>query len=71
MGISTLLRSRTVAALASPHGIDHYLSQMNPMWAAHDVRARVVAVHRETDTAGSPVATLTLRPTPGPCTPNS
>ena len=33
------------------------------MWAAHDVRARVVDVHRETDTPGAPVATLTLRPT--------
>ncbi|HXH78197.1 ferredoxin reductase [Nocardioides sp.] len=63
MDISTLLRSRTVAALASPHGIDHYLSHVNPMWAAHDVRASVVAVHRETDTPGAPVATLTLQPT--------
>lgn len=61
--LSRFARSRTVAALASPHGVDHYLSRMNPMWAAHDVRARVVAVHRETDTPGAPVATLTLQPT--------
>ena len=58
------LRSRTVAALTSPHGVDHYLSQIvNPMWAAHEVRGRVVAMHRETDTIGAPVATLTLQPT--------
>ena len=60
----SILRSRTVAALTSPHGVDRYLEQVNPMWAAHEVRARVVDVHRETrgaDTA--PVATLTLQPT--------
>ncbi len=59
-----ILRSRAVAALASPHGVDRYLEQVNPMWAAHEVRARVVEVRRETagaDTA--PVATLTLQPT--------
>src|SRR3990170_7761087 len=65
MGLAyTILRSRAVAALASPHGVDRYLEQVNPMWAAHDVRARVVDVRRETtgvDTA--PVATLTLQPT--------
>ena len=46
---TSILRSRAVAALASPHGVDRYLEQVNPMWAAHDVRARVVAVTRETD----------------------
>ncbi len=59
-----ILRSRAVAALASPHGVDRYLEQVNPMWAAHEVRARIVEVRRETagaDTA--PVATLTLQPT--------
>ena len=61
--VTTLLRSRAAAALASPHGVDHYLEQLNPMWAAHDVRARVVAVHRETETAGACVATITLQPT--------
>ncbi|WP_439938895.1 flavin reductase family protein [Nocardia sp. N13] len=61
--VSRIARSRTVAALASPHGVDHYLSRVNPMWAAHEVRARVVDVRRETDTPGAPVATLTLRPT--------
>jgi ferredoxin-NADP reductase len=60
----SILRSRTLAALTSPHGVDRYLEQVNPMWAAHEVRARVVDVRRETagvDTA--PVATLTLQPT--------
>jgi ferredoxin-NADP reductase len=63
MILDKIARSRTVAALASPHGVDHYLSRINPMWAAHDVRARVVDVRRETDTPGAPVATLTLQPT--------
>lgn len=61
--VHTIARSRAVAALTSPHGVDHYLSRINPLWAAHEVRARVVDVHRETDTPGAPVATLTLRPT--------
>jgi ferredoxin-NADP reductase len=61
--VHTIARSRAVAALVSPHGVDHYLSRINPLWAAHEVRARVVDVHRETDTPGAPVAPLTLRPT--------
>lgn len=66
MSIATkLLGSRAVAALTSPHGVDRYLEMFNPMWAAIEVRARVVAIHRENpDAAGSaPVATLTLQPT--------
>jgi len=55
----TLLRSPTVAALTSPHGVDRYLELVNPMWAAHEVRARVLRVERET----LDVTTLTLRPT--------
>ena len=61
--VHTIARSRAVAALTSPHGVDHYLSRINLLWAAHEVRARVVDVHRETYTPGAPVATLTLRPT--------
>jgi ferredoxin-NADP reductase len=57
-----ILSSRTLAALTSPHGVDRYLEQVNPMWAATEVRARVVDITRET--AGpNPVATLTLQPT--------
>lgn len=55
----SLLRSPTVAALTSPHGVDRYLELVNPMWAAHEVRARVVHVQRET----LDVSTLTLQPT--------
>ncbi|MFC5728250.1 MULTISPECIES: ferredoxin reductase [Nocardioides] len=62
--VGRLLRSRLAAALATPHGVDRYLERFNPMWAAHEVRARVVSVHRETAGAsGAPVATLTLQPT--------
>lgn len=66
MSITTkLLGSRAVAALTSPHGVDRYLEMFNPMWAAAEVRARVVSIHRENpDAVGSaPVATLTLQPT--------
>jgi stearoyl-CoA 9-desaturase NADPH oxidoreductase len=59
-----LLRSRLVAALASPHGVDRYLELVNPMWAADEVRARVVSVrHENPDSDAAPVATLTLQPT--------
>ncbi|QBR91748.1 ferredoxin reductase [Nocardioides euryhalodurans] len=65
MGLAeTLLRSRAVAALASPQGVDRYLEQVNPMWAVHEVRARIVRVTREVDVPGHPpVATITLQPT--------
>jgi ferredoxin-NADP reductase len=65
MGLATtILRSRAVAALTSPQGVDRYLEHVNPMWAAHEVRARVVDVHREVDVPGHPtVATITLQPT--------
>ena len=62
--VQALLRSRVVAALASPHGVDRYLELVNPMWAATEVRARVVDVHRENPGSdAAPVATLTLQPT--------
>jgi len=57
-----LVRSRLAAALASPHPVDRYLEQVNPMWAAHEVRAEVVDVRHET-TGETPVATITLQPT--------
>jgi ferredoxin-NADP reductase len=60
----TVLRSRALEALASPHGVDRYLEIVNPMWAAREVRARIVDVRREVDVPGHPpVATLTLQPT--------
>jgi ferredoxin-NADP reductase len=61
---TTLLRSRVVEALASPHGVDRYLEIVNPMWAAHEVRARIIDIRREVDVPGHPpVATITLQPT--------
>jgi ferredoxin-NADP reductase len=60
-----VLGSRALAALTYPHGVDRYLEMINPMWAATEVRARVVDIRRENpDAVGSaPVATLTLQPT--------
>lgn len=57
-----VLGSRLLDALATPHGVDRYLEQVNPMWAAREVRARVVDIVRETD-GEHPVASLTLQPT--------
>lgn len=54
-----ILSSKALAALASPHGVDRYLEQINPMWAATEVRARVIDIHPE----APGVATLTLQPT--------
>jgi stearoyl-CoA 9-desaturase NADPH oxidoreductase len=59
MGIGRkVLGSPVVNTLTTPHGIDRYLELVNPMWAVHEVRARVEHVHRE----APGVATLTLRP---------
>ena len=64
MAVQALLRSRVLAALTSPHGVDRYLELVNPMWAATEVRARVVDVQRENPGSNAaPVATLTLQPT--------
>ena len=61
-----VLGSRLLESLTSPHGVDRYLEQVNPMWAAREVRAQVVDIVRETDggpDGAAPVATLTLQPT--------
>ena len=51
MGLATtILRSKAVAALTFPQGVDRYLEQVNPMWAAHEVRARVVDATTESFT---------------------
>ncbi|PVG83323.1 oxidoreductase [Nocardioides gansuensis] len=64
MGLAqTLLRSRAVAALATPHPVDRYLELVNPMWAVQEVRAVVTGVRRETG-GEHPVTTLVLQPTP-------
>ena len=65
MGVTQkVLGSKVVAALTSPHPVDRYLEVFNPMWAATEVRARVLDVRRENPASdGAPVATLTLQPT--------
>jgi ferredoxin-NADP reductase len=57
----TLLRSPLAAALATPHGVDRYIELLAPMGVVNEVRARIVAIERETR-AGAPVATVTLEP---------
>ena len=42
-----LLRTRVVAALASPRDVDDYLRLVDPTWTVHQVRARVTEVRRE------------------------
>lgn len=60
MGIGrALLASPIAEGLTSPHGVDRYLELVNPMWAVHEIRAKVEHVHPEVPG----VATLTLRPT--------
>ncbi|MGK2875431.1 MAG: flavin reductase family protein [Nocardioides sp.] len=57
-----LLRSRLVAGLTTPHDVDRYLEQFNPMWSVNHVRARILDIHRETSGDQAAVATLTLEP---------
>src|SRR3546814_12151942 len=62
--VQCILGSRALEALTSPHGVDRYPELVNPMWAAKEVRARTVEIHREVDVEGHPaVATITLQPT--------
>jgi ferredoxin-NADP reductase len=59
-----ILASKTLAALTTPHGVDRYLELVNPMWAATEVRAQIVAITRENPGSdGADVATVTLQPT--------
>ena len=60
-GLRRVLDSRVVGALASPHGIDHYLVTARAGWATARPPARVVTVARATPGT----VTLTLRPGPG------
>src|SRR5690606_5884594 len=60
-GGAALLRSRAVAALAAPHGVDRYLELLDPSFTVHEGRARVVGVRRQ----GARSVTLTLRTSPG------
>ena len=60
-GAAPVLESRVVGALASPHGIDHYLVTAGAVWATACPPARIVAVAHATPGT----VTLTLRPGAG------
>lgn len=49
---------RFLEAVATPHGVDSYLEQIDPLLVAGECRAEVVAVERGTEES----VTLTLRP---------
>src|SRR3954449_4792066 len=51
-------RLRLLEAAATPHGLDSYLEQLDPLLVAGECRAEVVAVERGTEES----VTLTLRP---------
>jgi ferredoxin-NADP reductase len=53
-----LLRSRLLAALAYPHGVDRYTELVRPLLLTDGVRAEVTRVHHQTQKS----VTLTLRP---------
>jgi ferredoxin-NADP reductase len=53
-----LLRSRLLAALAYPHGVDRYTELVRPLLLTDGVRAEVTRVHHQTQQS----VTLTLRP---------
>jgi len=50
-----ILASKTVATMATPHTVDHYLDQLHPMLAVKNVRGRVVEVIQETGSASTVV----------------
>lgn len=60
-GVRRVLESPVVAALASPHGVDHYLVTAGAGWATAHPPARIVSVRHTTPGT----VTLALRPGPG------
>jgi ferredoxin-NADP reductase len=56
--VSAVLRSRFIAALSEPRGIDHYAELVAPTWSAREIRARIVGLRRET----SDTVSLLLEP---------
>ena len=50
-----ILASPFVGSMTSPHSVDHYLDQVHPMLAVHNVRARVIEVIHETGHASTVV----------------
>ena len=57
-GFNSLLRTRAVSALCTPHEVDDYLALLDATWSVREVRARIVSVQPE---AGGAVS-LWLRP---------
>lgn len=53
-----LLGGRLARALATPYGVDRFLELVDPTWSVDEVRARVVAVRRQS----ADTVTLTLAP---------
>jgi len=60
-GLRRVLESRVVGALASPHGIDHYLVTAGATWATARPPARIVSVGHATPGT----VTLVMRPGAG------
>ncbi|MEX1165183.1 MAG: 2Fe-2S iron-sulfur cluster-binding protein [Nitriliruptor sp.] len=58
--LQRVLRSRVVDLATTPHGVDHYLSMVNPLWSLDRTRALLVDRIRETHD----VTTLVLDPGP-------
>lgn len=56
--LQPILRSKLAARLTTPHGVDRYLEQIDPLWSAFEARARVTAVTRQT----ADTVTLRLQP---------
>ncbi len=57
MTTSTMRSLAMLETIATPHGVDSYLEQINPVLVIGECRATVVAVDRETEDA----TTLRLR----------
>jgi stearoyl-CoA 9-desaturase NADPH oxidoreductase len=58
--VTRVLRSRIVELATTPHGVDHYLELVNPLWSLEATRALLVDTVRETHD----VTTLVLDPGP-------
>ena len=56
--LQPILRSKLIARLTTPHGVDRYLEQIDPLWSAFETRARVTEVTRQT----ADTVTLRLQP---------
>jgi ferredoxin-NADP reductase len=56
--LQPILRSKLMARLTTPHGVDRYLEQIDPIWSAFEARARVTDASRQT----ADTVTLRLRP---------